>query len=326
MQHLQVRARDGLSPRVRGNRRVRQGVGVERGSIPASAGEPSANGASLGWLPVYPRECGGTSNVRGALTRRPGSIPASAGEPPCAASCRAPCRVYPRECGGTWRGRRAAPTVSGLSPRVRGNQPAAVAMSVTFGSIPASAGEPAKGNLIADANMVYPRECGGTTVTGERTATKAGLSPRVRGNPRLITRPQSRTGSIPASAGEPASAGSPSAARRVYPRECGGTHAASICPTGGAGLSPRVRGNPRAEGRRGPPGGSIPASAGEPCCRPRSGRCRGVYPRECGGTRGTPPTLQPAHGLSPRVRGNPYRSFAQDVLPRSIPASAGEPG
>ena len=51
----------GLSPRVRGNRRQRRELRPADGSIPARAGEPSAN--VFGQVPfwVYPRACGGTS-------------------------------------------------------------------------------------------------------------------------------------------------------------------------------------------------------------------------------------------------------------------------
>ena len=92
----------GLSPRVRGNLVEGAGdPGPER-SIPASAGEPAATARRTGYLPVYPRECGGTwatkttrpsgsglsPRVRGNLKNvhqfslAVWSIPASAGEPP----------------------------------------------------------------------------------------------------------------------------------------------------------------------------------------------------------------------------------------------------
>ena len=92
----------GLSPRVRGNRRLPRRRAGYPGSIPACAGEPtgSTNHISPAW--VYPRVCGGTEHrarvrplrrglsprVRGnplltAATPRPvRSIPACAGEPP----------------------------------------------------------------------------------------------------------------------------------------------------------------------------------------------------------------------------------------------------
>ena len=92
---------EGLSPRVRGNRRDEHSSASRRGSIPACAGEPEPQpvpvGARLGLSP----------RVRGNLAMwfaddlLVGSIPACAGEP-----CRKGCsgtrrRVYPRVCGGT---------------------------------------------------------------------------------------------------------------------------------------------------------------------------------------------------------------------------------
>ena len=50
----------GLSPRVRGNQRAAPGRRAERGSIPASAGEPPRTGTRSRPGRVYPRECGGT--------------------------------------------------------------------------------------------------------------------------------------------------------------------------------------------------------------------------------------------------------------------------
>ncbi len=52
--------RTGLSPRVRGNRGRRKSASLQKGSIPAGAGEPGTGGASLFRIPVYPRGCGGT--------------------------------------------------------------------------------------------------------------------------------------------------------------------------------------------------------------------------------------------------------------------------
>ena len=91
----------GLSPRVRGNRRVGSGLRVGRRSIPACAGEPCLHRQYGRGCAVYPRVCGGTfapipgykydqglsPRVRGnrdvgrPLRRGRGSIPACAGEP-----------------------------------------------------------------------------------------------------------------------------------------------------------------------------------------------------------------------------------------------------
>ena len=91
------------------------------------------------------------------------------------------------------------------------------------------------------------------------------------------------------------------------------------------GLSPRVRGNRRAE-----PYGhnivrSIPACAGEPTGVTSSSTMASVYPRVCGGTPRLAAATSPLTGLSPRVRGNPGLRRTRRQQARSIPACAGEP-
>ena len=172
----------GLSPRVRGNQATEGRHQDRRGSIPASAGEPSAPSRPGPDLRVYPRECGGTRpprrrrrrgrglspRVRGnplaapAWSRSARSIPASAGEPSKCERLSRMARVYPRECGGTDSGIGMAGSRQGLSPRVRGNRHRRTDTLAIYGSIPASAGEPAIKATSTSALRVYPRECGGT--------------------------------------------------------------------------------------------------------------------------------------------------------------------
>ena len=111
----------GLSPRVRGNRRLDQRPDVLARSIPACAGEPKIVIRIPISIWVYPRVCGGTAKaarcnncgkglsprVRGnpyaaaAGGARRRSIPACAGEPTLDLVCYAARTVYPRVCGGT---------------------------------------------------------------------------------------------------------------------------------------------------------------------------------------------------------------------------------
>ena len=148
---------------------------------------------------------------------------------------------------------------------------------------------------------------------------------RVRGNRTIWSRLWMTTGSIPACAGEPLSHYWVHSLRQVNPRVCGGTLIGLTFGRGGAGLSPRVRGN-----LQGPVGGpgflrSIPACAGEPRTPAGPAWSPRVYPRVCGGT-GHRYTARPcAWGLSPRVRGNRRQYHFRLLLERSIPACAGEP-
>ena len=195
----------GLSPRVRGNlkRDFRPRLWVR--SISASAGEPSANRIQPLSLPVYPRECGGTSpagtvgNVIVGLSPRvrgnrgppaghravAGSVPASAGEPVPPPKPQLMPTVYPRECGGTPGAVPPGEKVRGLSPRVRGNLLMVCLQWRVEGSIPASAGEPFLSFCLSAVAPVYPRECGGTSQAAFDGGRRIGLSPRVRGNHQL---------------------------------------------------------------------------------------------------------------------------------------------
>ena len=335
----------GLSPRVRGNPEFPAPRRRPGGSIPACAGEPSPARCAARQRRVYPRVCGGTHDYVARLTdaeglsprvrgnpadvgaRRPkgGSIPACAGEPrpPCS---RPPVRrVYPRVCGGTQRCGISTARLGGLSPRVRGNPAHPAPRRRRIGSIPACAGEPSRASAAPSGPRVYPRVCGGTRAFAHWTQYRAGLSPRVRGNPEQRPARRGRSGSIPACAGEPTSASSGRSRRWVYPRVCGGTRLTSTVLSNLRGLSPRVRGNPRLARHHPRRAGSIPACAGEPPRR-RPGRCLPrVYPRVCGGTLLVPSACSPCVGLSPRVRGNLTSPSRRWSGWGSIPACAGEP-
>ena len=213
----------GLSPRVRGNRPSIRFCALARGSIPAGAGEPRLTQKAGRDRRVYPRGCGGTRasalpwcflrglspRVRGNREvsllpgRKNGSIPAGAGEPDEENNWAVSHRVYPRGCGGTKP--IGAPYLAerGLSPRVRGNRILVVRCSPRQGSIPAGAGEPCPAQLVNVRLGVYPRGCGGTRFCRVCAPGLRGLSPRVRGNRRLLW------GLV--------------YQRRVYPRGCGGT-------------------------------------------------------------------------------------------------------
>ena len=315
----------GLSPRVRGNPRGHPAQGRPPGSIPAGAGEPGSRTSAASEAGVYPRGCGGNRPRAARAARGRGSIPAGAGEPGCGGCGGAVRRVYPRGCGGTvW----TAPRhwiESGLSPRVRGNRPAMPGRAAWRRSIPAGAGEPADGEVVTATEGVYPRGCGGTSITVETDWSVVGLSPRVRGNRRRRRRRHHCVRSIPAGAGEPQFTNERNTKSKVYPRGCGGTTVPGIQGMTERGLSPRVRGNLQRPETRDRDRGSIPAGAGEPPpAPPRRSRHR-VYPRGCGGT--CLSAWNGAHpgGLSPRVRGNPLETGQVAKELGSIPAGAGEP-
>ena len=214
----------------------------------------------------------------------------------------------------------------GLSPRVRGNLYQSIAAAVSLRSIPACAGEPSRSIVGVGNHRVYPRVCGGTTISSPKIRLDGGLSPRVRGNPPHSNQRIARPGSIPACAGEPAECYRHCERGWVYPRVCGGTLSAPRREWRRRGLSPRVRGNQHLRMRKQLGNGSIPACAGEPLGYERVLIWAEVYPRVCGGT--TLPSLvwRQSHGLSPRVRGNRTWGGRYSSHLGSIPACAGEPG
>ena len=152
----------GLSPPVRGNRDSSLQLRGTAGSIPARAGEPTYFSEINSAWRVYPRPCGGTSNMGSPLYQtaglsppvrgnhvpmipshpRVGSIPARAGEPRATLKRNSNVRVYPRPCGGTDDIEISARPDEGLSPPVRGNRARHSRGTATCGSIPARAGEP----------------------------------------------------------------------------------------------------------------------------------------------------------------------------------------
>jgi len=155
-------ARQGLSPRLRGNHLAAGLFPRRAGSIPAPAGEPAWLVRRRAAAGVYPRACGGTSlgfrvpsnpsglspRLRGNRFDRlgsahyAGSIPAPAGEPPLLRPRFYGRRVYPRACGGTGPARVIMAGWWGLSPRLRGNHQSAPFPCLYRRSIPAPAGEP----------------------------------------------------------------------------------------------------------------------------------------------------------------------------------------
>ena len=174
------------------------------------------------------------------------SIPACAGEPGRRGRANLIFGVYPRVCGGTQHRQQEPGEQDGLSPRVRGNHAACGFCPHTGGSIPACAGEPTNPQPQQPQRRVYPRVCGGTCPGRPGRRTLPGLSPRVRGNPRIAVQHSAKCRSIPACAGEPRAGDSHRSHCGVYPRVCGGTYSLPSAFISLRGLSPRVRGNPRA--------------------------------------------------------------------------------
>ena len=89
------------------------------------------------------------------------------------------------------------------APRVRGNPTIRQKHDHGDGSIPACTGEPTRIFRRTYWSRVYPRVYGGTLAEVLVKELLEGLSPRVRGNPKLEKGNLSRIRSIPACTGEP---------------------------------------------------------------------------------------------------------------------------
>ena len=192
----------GLSPRVRGSPHGAPAGWIHLGSIPASTGQPLVVSFTLSPCAVYPREYGAAATagrtttartglsprVRGSLgkslsrTVYNGSIPASTGQPESGARVVAVRRVYPREYGAAGHRRGDPPQNRGLSPRVRGSPRRVDCDAGSYGSIPASTGQPPHRVPADKHHRVYPREYGAATYSDPSKVGVWGLSPRVRGS------------------------------------------------------------------------------------------------------------------------------------------------
>ncbi len=252
------------------------------------------------------------------------SIPAHAGETLSMWKTGRTAPVYPRPCGGNASVGLCAWSNGGLSPPMRGKPVRRAHHRVGLGSIPAHAGETRRWPGSTARTTVYPRPCGGNSVTGSADVVINGLSPPMRGKlldegvRRLCRR------SIPAHAGETASTRSDDTAASVYPRPCGGNTAGLAPPIALMGLSPPMRG--KRAFRVYPPGQlrSIPAHAGETMRTAVTPLRSTVYPRPCGGN-----LIDWKHplrrmGLSPPMRGKRRNNGDHPSGRGSIPAHAGE--
>ena len=212
----------------------------------------------------------------------------------------------------------------GLSPRGRGKLDAPGAETKYLGSIPAWAGETLALLRFLCQLAVYPRVGGGNSARACISTIRSGLSPRGRGKPNDVVKPQMAWRSIPAWAGETHLAAQGFRRLAVYPRVGGGNLPCANSWTSSAGLSPRGRGKQRAISALDPVQRSIPAWAGETEARAAACQAWAVYPRVGGGNAASRFIQRLLIGLSPRGRGKLLQALDRHNIGRSIPAWAGE--
>ena len=259
-----VATRNGPSPRGRGNQGLREADHTHIGSIPAWAGKPAGGRDSSRSRWVHPR-VGGETNVQNAIesliggpsprgrgnlalpSPAPalhGSIPAWAGKPADRRPALPLHWVHPRVGGETTLTSIGIGSTNGPSPRGRGNQGRRRLRGPPIGSIPAWAGKPhARGRIYRDAG-VHPRVGGETCRAAVTPTSRAGPSPRGRGNLVVACLDGTLWRSIPAWAGKPNLCATISSACMVHPRVGGETADQPDGKQRGKGPSPRGRGNP----------------------------------------------------------------------------------
>ena len=211
----------GSSPRVRGTRTARPRRSALQRFIPACAGNTSPPRESAAHGPVHPRVCGehaalhvagdladGSSpRVRGTRSRQFHGgrgrrfIPACAGNTPGATRRRARIPVHPRVCGEHILPHSSVFFRYGSSPRVRGTPSVEVSVGSVRRFIPACAGNTRSVRGPIAGRSVHPRVCGEHFERGARLVDGGGSSPRVRGTPKVTSRPRMSRRFIPACAG-----------------------------------------------------------------------------------------------------------------------------
>ena len=226
----------------------------------------------------------GNPQTPGSNTAAEGPIPAHAGEPVQGFDLININRAYPRSRGGTAARANKINQCSGLSPLTRGNRDDVMPKSVTFGPIPAHAGEP-----LSRGAAPHLR----------------GLSPLTRGNHERPQESPVPDGPIPAHAGEPKPQLTAWCAYRAYPRSRGGTFDLFRSRAGIGGLSPLTRGNLGQALEAAANEGPIPAHAGEPHPRRAAQGQAGAYPRSRGGTFFSHPIRAAHRGPIPAHAGEP---------------------
>ena len=335
----------GLSPHGRGKLRVIRAVNAVIRSIPARAGEtPSPR-----WKPssgtVYPRTGGGNTGSSGNFGCSIGlsphgrgkrlrcycggfgsrSIPARAGETRPRLFRGNHQQVYPRTGGGNVGRRWFRVAGIGLSPHGRGKHLLLAQQRISFGSIPARAGETLEQLQRKLQRKVYPRTGGGNcTASGKRTPSW-GLSPHGRGKPAGGYKYATVRRSIPARAGETHQQEQANRIQTVYPRTGGGNAlelSTSCCRNG---LSPHGRGKRLLTAAGRITGGSIPARAGETGLELAIVHLFKVYPRTGGGNLQPPDLLPQSWGLSPHGRGKPDRYGTSARIIGLSPHGRGKP-
>ena len=235
----------GSSPRVRGTPFGSNGLSIDRGIIPACAGNTVRGWKFRRSKGDHPRVCGehcvligntdmasgssprvrGTPGRRLSSCRQRGIIPACAGNTVCCLRLGGLGWDHPRVCGEHHRILLTIQHPVGSSPRVRGTLDRISSSSVKMGIIPACAGNTSTCRETSQETRDHPRVCGEHATMQSLFLAMTGSSPRVRGTLLRTVWYLQPHGIIPACAGNTCMTSGLPRRSRDHPRVCG-EHAA----------------------------------------------------------------------------------------------------
>ena len=231
--------------------------------------------------------------------------------------------VHPRVCGERSLIVLQLLAQFGSSPRLRGTREADNAALDQVRFIPAFAGNAQPCFNSNRIRPVHPRVCGERAVPMTVGGLKAGSSPRLRGTRSAVSARRTYSRFIPAFAGNASASRGGRRCPTVHPRVCGERPLPSSIFISRTGSSPRLRGTQQPDAIPGNVGRFIPAFAGNARPRPRRSRGGPVHPRVCGERARSVSGWWRSGGSSPRLRGTLRHQGREQLLPRFIPAFAG---
>ncbi len=333
----------GSSPRTRGTHERHVQPGRFLRIIPAYAGNTSSWPSTRNGRPDHPRVRGEHLRPNGPSPTSTGSSPRTRGTPRHADHRPARQRIIPAYAGNTRhapphrvcgadhprvRGEHLPPPMisveaCGSSPRTRGTRQVRAELSRKYRIIPAYAGNTTPKNTPLPAPPDHPRVRGEHITGTAMLLPSAGSSPRTRGTLLRHLFPFGHLRIIPAYAGNTVRYSAQWASSSDHPRVRGehAFFAASSAWTSGS--SPRTRGTHRRRSPRGTPRRIIPAYAGNTAPTSDEHTRRADHPRVRGEhTRSSTMPGGPS-GSSPRTRGTRWPTKQRALVPRIIPAYAG---
>ena len=313
-------------PRVCGEHEIMEDTGIHAiGIIPAYAGNTPDASRLIGTGGDHPRVCGehalshlvfavvaGSSpRMRGtridSLKKRisTGIIPAYAGNT-CRPRLECGCfRDHPRVCGEHTLSALPAKIPAGSSPRMRGTLGISCRQERRPGIIPAYAGNTLPFKSLSIIAWDHPRVCGEHMQRLGSVLGVSGSSPRMRGTLSISFFRVLALRIIPAYAGNTCEGRRRCGQDRDHPRVCGEHVLSDEAFVRSQGSSPRMRGTPLVVDRHHGVTGIIPAYAGNTDEFRKSSVILEDHPRVCGEHDSIHPSVIPATGSSPRMRGTP---------------------